>query len=126
MSKFLIDQFVELGVPLLFLLGFCGAGAVAIRFNLKTKKIVQAIDAAAAREGKNWSFWGNRRRQLRFLFNPSELIEAGDSQELRAAKEVLIFHRYSMWRTFGLGAAFLIGGALCAVAIPIFFALIER
>lgn len=109
--------------PYLVLLGFVGAMVVALRFNLKTQRIVNQVHEVSLDEGCNWQFWKNYRHILLFIFKPNLLIESSDSQDLVKAKSELIDHAKMVRATVLYVCLFIIAGIAAAVAVPITVAL---
>ena len=111
----------EYGPPTIFFLGMLFASSFAIRFNLKTFRIVKQIQQQAASEGLQWEFWGRRDRKRQFLFRPADLIGPNDSVALCNSKQLLVAHRQTMWRCvllgWGIMLGTLVGGVLFVVVL---------
>ena len=93
----------QYGPSLIFLIGMLLAASVVVRFNLKTSLIAKQIKKLAASEGKEWEFWGQPDQLRKFLFRPSAIIEPNDSIAICTAKQSLVAHRQTMWRSLFLG-----------------------
>lgn len=98
--------FIVTGLAVLFIVG---------RFNLRTLSFVREIQDTAKRQGTTWEFYGNVERMSAFVLKPEKLLEPLDSDEMRAAKEMLLEHRKTMWRGLFTGWAIMLLGFICAI-----------
>jgi hypothetical protein len=112
-----LTVFIVTGLAVCFLFG---------RFNLRTFAFVRGIQAIAKRQGDTWDFYGNVERMSAFVLRPEKLREPLDSEEMRVAKERLLDHRKTMWRTLFTGWAIMLLGFICAIAVPLGTALLSR
>jgi hypothetical protein len=107
-------------VPLIaFIAAAFIAGALAVRFNVRTYRLVRDIQRVAEHEGTTWTFYGDPQRTVAFLFRPGQLVDSSDSIALRACKESLLTHRRSLGRTLVITWAIMIVGFVLAVGLPL-------
>jgi Na+-transporting NADH:ubiquinone oxidoreductase subunit NqrB len=106
--------FIVIGLAVCFLFG---------RFNFRTFSFVRGIQDIARRQGSTWDFYGNVERMSAFVLKPEKLLEPLDSD---AAKQRLLDHRKTMWRTIFTGWAIMLLGFVCAIAVPIGTALLSH
>jgi len=85
----------------IFSVGTASAFCLVAYFNIKTALIVKNIERVYRKEGKNGPFWYNYDAKLKFIFAPNKLIDQKDSDEIRAAKQVLINHGKSIPKQVG-------------------------
>jgi hypothetical protein len=85
------------------------------RFNLRTFSFVRGIQDIAKRQDTTWEFYGNVERMSAFVLKPEKLRDPLDSDEMRAAKEILLEHRKTMWRVIFTGWAIMLLGFICAI-----------
>jgi hypothetical protein len=89
------------------------------RFNLRTFWLVRGIQGVAKREGTRWYFYRDFQRRSAFVWRPEDLLEPLDSEKMRAAKQRLLDHRKTLWRTILTSCAIMLVGFICAIAVPV-------
>jgi hypothetical protein len=109
------DAYVVMG----FAAGCLWAMAVALKFNLRTARLVQAVQRAAMMTNQTWQFWSDRRLLLAFVFRPNALLDPSDTHEIRQEKTKLIEHRTALGGTLLRGCVGLLLGPIVGLVAMI-------
>lgn len=106
-----------------FAVGFISASFIVIKYNVKTYKLQRRVRCIAEAHGEKWEMWGNFDQMISYVTRPLDLIGNSSSQEVIAAKQLLLAHRRTVAPTaIKAGACFafgIISSAISAILLGV-------